>query len=806
MNALVQDIRFGFRMIQKNIGITTMAVILLGIGIGANTAIFSIIYGVMLKPLPFPEPDRLAWVQTKWLNGGEGSSSGPDYLDWRDQNTVFENLSAIRSFNRFNLTGLGEPIAVKGSQVTSNFFSVIKLPVYYGRDFRPDEMEKGKEKVIILSHSFWKTKFNADTSVINKILNIDQAPYTIIGIAKPMMGFMEDLNQIYLPLTTDQLKQSRGNHLLDVMGRLKGNVSLQQAQEELKIISSRLEKEYTNTNKNTFATISLLQEIIISEIRPVFLILYAAVGILLMIACINVSSMVLAKASSRTKEIAIRSALGAGKWRVFRQVVTESIVLSFCGGLLGILLAMWGLDFLKMIAPQVSRTGSIAGLDEIKMNMPVLLFTFGLSLLTGFFFGLVPAWQTAKTNISDTLKESGRGTMMSVSRHRILNSLVVFQVAAALILLVGAGLLVKSFYKIQQSNPGFEADNLLAVQMDLAKTKEHEDGKNRALFYNRLIDNLHSLPGVKSVGAVCFHPMNSSRSKNSFAIEGRPPLPPGEFIAAEYRNISQDYFQTMKIPLRKGRYFTALDDGKSKPVIIVSEEFVRRFFPNEEPLGQKIILGDQHCEITGIVGDVKDRSLSNTDYRPYMYVPFTQDCWHIMTIFLRGDGDPIQYAPAVRKSVYTIDPNQPVVQISTMNQIAMNSVSLNRFCTILLCLMAGIALFMAIMGLYGIIAYSVTERTHEIGIRMALGAQVRDILFMVIQKGLLITGIGIAVGLLGSFMATKAMQFMLFEISSTDPITYIMIPFILIIVALAACLFPARRAAKTNPMNTLRCE
>ena len=806
MNSLLQDIRFGFRMIQKNIGITIIAVLLLGVGIGANSAIFSIVYGVLLSPLPFPQPERLVWLQTSWLNGSQGSSSGPDYLDWRDQSSVFENVSAMHSFNRFNLTGIGEPIAIKGFKVTSNFFSVMRLPVTIGRDFRPEEMEKGKEKVVILSHTFWKTKFNADSGIIGKMLYVDQEPYTVIGVARPTMGFIEELSQIYIPLTVEQLKQNRGSHYLQVMGRLKDGISLKQAQEELKVISARLEKDYVDSNKNTFAEISFMHDILVREIRPVFLILYSAVGILLLIACINVSSILLAKAGSRSKEIAIRSALGAGKWRVFRQVITESIVLSFCGGTLGILLAMWGLDFLKMIAPQVSSTGSIAGFDEIRMNLPVLLFTFGLSILTGFLFGLVPAWQTTKTNINDTLKESGRGTMMSVSRHRILNSLVVFQVAAALVLLVGAGLLVKSFYKMQQSDPGFETDNLLAIQFDLAKTKEREDIKVRALFFRQVMEHLQTLPGVESVGAICFHPLNSYNSNNSFTVEGRPPLPPGEFIAAEYRNVSQDYFQTMKIPIRKGRNFNLQDDGTTKPVIIVSEEFVRRYFPNEEPLGQRIVLNDQHLEIVGVVGNVKDRSLSNRDYRPYMYVPFTQDCWHMMTVFLRGTGDALQYAPAVRKAVRDVDPNQPVVQISTMKQIAMNSVSLDRFCMILLCLMAVIALFMAIMGLYGVIAYSVTERTHEIGIRMALGARVADILRMVIQKGLLITGVGIVVGLAGSLLLTRVMQFMLFEISSTDPITFIVIPIVLVIVATVACLFPARRAAKTNPMATLRCE
>ncbi len=802
-----QDIRFGLRMLLKNPSVTFFAMLALAVGIGANTALFSLIYNVLLSPLPFPDPEKMMWVQTTWRTGGQGSSSGPDYLDWVEQNTVFEELCAMRMGIKLNLTGMGEPKALKGIQTTTNFYKTVGDKPILGRPFLPEEEEAGKERVVILSHRIWQNLFDSDPNIVGKQITLSESPWTVIGVAPPTMGFIEELAQIYIPFTRESLTGSRGSHYLSVMGRLKEGVNTQQAQAEMDTIASRLSEKYIDSNKNKGVIIEPLHEILIREIRTAFLILYGAVGFLLLIACVNVANLLLAKAGSRSKEIAIRTALGAGRFRIFRQVLTESVVLSIVGGCLGLMLALWGLDFFQYIAPRGVETGgtSIPGFEEISIDATVLGFTLLLATLTGILFGVVPAWQISKTKINEMLKESGRGTSVGSSRHHILSGLVVSEIALALILLMGAGLLIKSFYKLQSIKPGFNPDRILAVSMERSHTRENEDYKKRVEFFKKVVERVSVLPGVESCSAINIHPLTPNNSNDSFIIEGRP-LPPGEFIAAEHRNITPDYFQTMKIPLIKGRYFTSGDNDKNKQVVIVSEEFVRRFLPNEEPLGMRIHHGDRLKEIVGVVGDVKMRSINADGFSPFMYFPIDQDCWNEMTVLARVQGDPSNLASAVREVIWNIDPNQPILWMQTMNQIVGASISVQRFCMILLSGMAVIALLLAVIGIYSVMAFSVQERVHEIGIRMALGAQVVDILKMVIQKGFLLTLLGLGIGLAGSYFVTRLMTGMLYQISATDPLTFLLVPIVLMTVALLACYLPARKAAKTDPMITLRCE
>ncbi|MEW6234484.1 MAG: ABC transporter permease [Candidatus Omnitrophota bacterium] len=807
MTSLIQDIRFGFRMLLKNPNVSIFAALALAIGIGANTALFSLIYSVLLSPLPFPQPEEIMWVQTTWRGGGQGNSSGPDYLDWVEQNTVFQELCAMQTDCKFSLTGMGEPKALLGIRATTNFFDAIGGTPALGRGFLPEESEGGKERVAVLSDRLWKNLFASDPNIVGKKIALGEEPWTVIGVAPPMMGFIEEMAQLFVPFKKEDLNRNRGSHSLGILGRLKEGASLDQAQAEMSLIANRLEEKYVDSNKNKGVIVQPLKEMLVREIKTAFLILYGAVGFLLLIACVNVANLLLAKAGSRSKEIAIRTALGAGRWRIFRQALTESVVLSLFGGCLGLMFALWGLDALRFIAPRGVETGGVGipGFDEIGIDPAIMGFTLVLSLMTGLLFGVVPAWQISKSKINEILKEGGRGSSSGSSRHRILGGLVIAEIALALILLMGAGLLIASFYNLQNATLGFDPNHVLAAQIERPSTPMNQDWRSRARFFNRIVERIAALPGVESAAAINMHPLTPYNSNNSFIIEGRP-RPVGEFITAEYRTITPDYFKTMNIPLIKGRFFTDDDKENNKIVTIVNEEFVRRFLPKEEPIGMRIEQGGQLKEIVGVVGDVKLRSLNDEVFTPFTYIPVNQDSWLMMTLVARVKGEPLALASALRREIWDADPNQPILWIRTMNQIVGASVSVQRFCMILLSAMAGVALLLAIIGIYGVMAFSVQERTHEIGIRMALGAQVPDILKMIVKKGFFLTCVGLTIGLAGGFAATRLMRGMLYRIDAADPLTYIFAAIVLLLVAMLACYIPARKAAKTDPMVTLRCE
>ncbi len=806
MSSLTQDIRFGFRMLWKYPSVTIFAVLALAIGIGANTALFSLIYNVLLSPLPFAEPEEIMWIQSRWSSGDRGTCSGPDYLDWVEQNTVFENLAAMNMDCHFSLTGLGEPKALVGVEVSTNFFTATLDKMTLGRSFLPEESQSGN-RVIVLSHKLWQNLFDSDKDIINQKIIINEEPHTVVGVAPPMMGFIEEMAQVYTTLRIDKLQQNRSSHFYGIIGRLNDGVSLQQALAEMNMIASRLSELYPDSNTNKGIAIRPLQEMLVEEVRTAFLVLYGAVGFLLLIACVNVANLLLAKASSRNKEIAIRSALGAGRFRIFRQVITESVILSIMGGCLGLMFALWGLDALRYLAPHGIETGStgIPGFDEIGIDSTILIFTLILSMISGLLFGAVPAWQISKTKINETLKDSGRGTSFGSSRHRLLNGLVVSEVALALIILMGAGLLIKSFYNLQQIKPGFDANHVLAAHMELPDSERNQDSKVRVSFYNKLINNVSTLPGVKSVAAINVHPLTPSNSNNGFHFEGKP-LPPGQGTSAEYRSISNEYFPTMGIPLIKGRYFNQSDTAESKPVVIVNQEFVDRFTPNEEPLGRRIRLNGELQEIIGVVGNVKLRALNAIGFNPFMYKNMNQDSRRMMTLMVKTKGDPMALAPALRREIWDVDPNQPILWIQSMNNVVNASISVQRFCMILLSVMAVVAFLLAIIGIYSVMSFAVQERTHEIGIRMTLGAQVHNIIFLIVRKGFILTIIGLIIGLFGSYAVTRLMAGMLYQMTATDPLTFIIVPLILLGIALLACYLPAWRAAKTDPMIILRSE
>jgi putative ABC transport system permease protein len=805
MKTIWQDIRYGARMLTKRPGFTLTAAVVLALGIGANTALFSVVHSVLFSPLPFNDSERLVIVQTHWRpSGGKGSVSGPDYIDWAERNRVMEGLCAF-DVCQLNLTGSGEPLALQGFRTTVNFFDVLRPDkMLLGRSFRSDESQVGNHYVTVLSHNLWRDRFDSDPNIVGKTITLDGAPFTVVGVAGPLMGFIEEMVRIYIPLTREELiKNNRGHHYLNVLGRVKPEFSIAQAQVQMDQVASQIARENPNSNVNKGVIIEPLHEMLVDSVRTAFLVLYGAVTVLLLVACVNVSNLLVAKASARSKEIAIRQSLGAGRIRLIRQLLTESILLGIFGGILGLVLAFWSLDMLQLISPRIQQTGGgeLPGFEEIRVNLPVLGFTIGLSLIAGLFFGMVPAWQGTRHGLSDTLKDTGQSVSHGRSRHRTLGILVVAQIALAMILLTGAGLLVKSFIKLQTSHPGFNAERLLALYVVRPDTKENQDLKSRVEFSNRVIEGLAALQGVESAGSIDMHPMNASNSNSTFRIIGKDVSP-----SAEQRIVSYDYFRCLGIPLVQGRTFTPQDNHQSQSVVVVSQELVRRYLPDRDPIGQVIYFWGRERTIVGVVGDVKIRTLRTDDYSAFVYMPLAQECRHNMTFFIRTTGDPLQWASAARKVIWDVDSSQPILYVETMDQLVLNSISVERFCAILLTVMAFVALIMALVGLYGVMAFAVTERRNEIGIRMALGANDRDILSLMIKKAFILTVIGLVIGLVGAFILCRCAVSMLYGISIYDPATFVMVPILLLGVAMLACYFPARKAAHLNPIETLRYE
>jgi putative ABC transport system permease protein len=673
-----------------------------------------------------------------------------------------------------------------------------------GRGFRPEEGHVGSHNVIVLSHSLWHDRFHADPNILGQTVTLDEAAYTIVGVAKPVLGFLEELTRFYVPLTQEELtSSSRGNHYLLVLGRLKPGVSLTQAQAQMTQIAAQIEKENPGTNNEKGLTLESLHQAVIGSVRTALLVLYGAVTVLLLVACVNVSNLLVARGAVRSREMAVRQALGAGRGRLLRQLLTESVLLGLLGGVLGLALAFGSLDLLRWIAPRLPEAAGlgIPGLAEARVSLPVLSFTMGLSLAVGLLFGIVPAWQGSRGGLSNILKETGQSLSRGRARHRTLGTLVVAQMALAMMLLLGAGLLLKSFVVLQRSDPGFKARGVLALYVVRPDTAGNRNRSDRVAYFDRVLEALAALPGVQAAGAVDMHPMDPKGITNSFQIVGKEGWP-----NAETRVVSGDYFRCLGIPLVRGRTFTPEDSEQSPRVVIVNQELVRRHLPDQDPLGQVVDLGGGRRTIVGVVGNVKIKTLRSEDYPVFLYEPLPQACGHDMTFFLRTSGDPLRWADAARKALWDIDPSQPIRYTQTMDQLVLQSISVERFCTILLTVMAGVALLMALVGLYGVMAFAVTERWNEIGIRMALGAQKQDILRLITRKAVVLTLIGLSLGLAGTLAICRLMASLLYRTSVYDPVTFVMIPVLLFAVAMLACYLPARRAAKIDPMVALRYE
>jgi len=791
-------------MMFKQPGFTAVAIIALALGIGANTAIFTVVNTVLLRPLPYDHPDQLVWLWDTQPQLATAPTSLPDFLDWKDQNQSFEHIAAYISGNMFFDAGEGvldTPVGL----VTPDMFSLFHVSPVIGRTFTDEETQPGRFRVAVLSHAMWKNRFGSDPNVVGQTIQLSGAVYSIIGVMPAGFSFPNN-SELWRPLPIDPKKLDRGPHYLRVVGRLKPEATIAQAQAEMSAIAERLAQQYPEKIAGHGVKLELLSNVVIGDIRPALFVLLGAVSFVLLIACANVANLLLARAGARQREIAVRTALGASRFRIVRQLLTESIVLSFVGGAAGLLLAVWGVDSLVSMSPD-----TIPRAREIAIDPRVAGFTLLISLATGVLFGLAPALQVSKPDLTDALKESGRSTA-GVHRNRLRSLLVISEVALSLVLLVGAGLMIRSFARLSNVEPGFNPVRVLTMGVTLLPNKYPEDQRVGA-FYSQLLERAAAAPGVESAGAISDLPLSGSNTSDSFTIEGRPAVAKEDQPSTEYRVVTPGYFESMGIPLLAGRDFAVSDTKQSPNVTVINEAFARRHFAQEDPVGHRLKLQGQERDpllIVGVVGNVRDFGLDEQP-TPEAYVPFLQDPLsetykRSMTIVARTKSDPGAVAESLRTELTSLDKSLPVYALKPMTEYLRDSLSRRRFNMVLLSVFGGVALLLAAVGIYGVISYGVTQRIHEIGIRMAVGAQDRDILKLVIGQALGLTLTGVAAGLAAALALTRLMESLLFEVSATDPLTFAAISVVLTVVALAACFVPARRATKVDPMIALRYE
>jgi putative ABC transport system permease protein len=800
VDTFIQDVRYGLRSFLKKPGFTLTAVIALALGIGANTAIFSVIDAVLLRSLEYRDPDRITIVWERSLKGGRSQNfvSPANFLDWKKQSSSFEQFAASWD-TRANLASGGEPEEIQVQRVSADFFSVLGVAPEFGRSFVREEEAPGTESVVILGHDLWQRRFAGNPSIVGQTVTMSGKNWTVIGVMPPGFHFLNPQVKAWMPLQFEPGTEWRkSGRFLRSVARLKQGVTLQQAQAELDGIAKQLESAYPDYNQGWGVNLLPIHEQVVGDVRPVLLVLLAAVAFVLLIACANVANLLLSRAASRQKELALRAALGADRIRLIRQMLTESLLLALIGGAVGVLLAYWGIQLLVAFAPD-----NIPRLHEITIDPRVLGFTFGVSLLTGLAFGLVPALQSSRPDLNDALKEGARG---STSRHRVVRNLfVVAEMALALVLLVGAGLMLRSFSQLLQVKTGFDTDNVLTMRVQLPSAKYGEP-QQRAEFFKRAQERLATLPGVKSIGAISYLPLTGVATSTIFNLASQP-LPPSESPNTELRPITPGYFTAMGIPLLKGRAFDERDGANSR-VVIINETLARKFFPGQDPIGQQLVVmwRPQFAdEIIGVVGDIKETALAQ-ESNPAIYWPHPREPYPFMNFVIRAAIDPAALSAAVAREIHALDPDQPVADIRTLDEVVAKSIARPRFNALLLAIFAGVALVLASVGIYGVMNYSATQRTQEIGIRMALGAKRGDILRLVVGHGMKLTFIGIAIGLVASLALTRVISNFLFGITATDLPTFVAVSGVLSFVALLANYIPARRATRVNPVVALRYE
>ena len=802
MDSIIKDIRYGVRGLLKRPGFTVIALIALALGIGANTAIFSLVNAVILRPLPFPEPDRLVWVWGNLRNiGGTASISPPDFLDYRSQNKTFEQFAASGTLpGSVNLSGSGEPERLMASIVSGNYFDTFGVTPAIGRGFTLENEKAGQDQVTLLSHAFWLKRFGGDKDIVGKTIILDSKSYQVLGVMPAGVSFPQS-GDLWIPISFDgppEMKWRKAAFLRPV-GRLKPGITLTQAQADTDAIAARLEQQFPDSNTGRSLRLVSLREQLVGGTRTTVFILFGAVGFVLLIACANVANLLLVRAAARQKEIALRTALGASRLRIIRQMLTESLLLSIAGGALGALLAVWGVELLVTLS-----ANTLPPTADVKIDGSVLAFTFAISIITGLLFGLAPAFRTAKVGLIDSLKDGARGTEGTL-RNRTRSLLVVFESAVAVVLLIGAGLLVRSLIALQSVDPGFDANNVLTLRIDL-NNKKYEGPGRKANFFEQLELRVSSLPGVQSVGLVTDLPMSGQLSDLPYTVEGRPPVTPDQALNADFRLINSNYFSALRIPLLRGRNFTEQEVREGKQVIIVSKQLTDTVFPNEDPLGKRLVSGMSGVafEIIGVVGDIRHNSLGAPPY-PAMYLP-TLDFASRRNLVIRTQNDPLSIVGAVRQEVHALDPDQPISEVKRMTDWVDSSVAVSRYRTTLFGLFAALAMILAATGIYGVMSYTVAQRTHEIGVRMALGARRFDVLKLVVRQGMLLTLVGVILGLIGAFALTRVMATLLFGVTAKDPFTFAATAVLLSAVALIACFVPALRATKVDPLVALRYE
>ena len=810
MGTLLQDARFGIRMLAKNPGFTAVAVLTLALGIGANAAIFSVVNAVLLRRLPVRAADRLVviWIRNLAHGWSRVGPTGRDYLEWKEQNKSFEDLFLFEHGSG-TITGVGEPEQVAGLRVTTNFGDFFGIKPVLGRTFRLDEAQ-GRHNLMILSFGYWQRRFGSDAKIVGRGITLNGELYTIIGVLPASFAALFTTDVI-VPFDNDRLRRVDSD--LGVFGRPKSGITLEQASAEMGLIAERIARQRLE-RKGWGVVLVPLEAVRVEYLRPALLILLGGVGFVLLVACVNVANLLLARAVSRGREVAMRIALGAGRFRLIRQFLAESTLLALAGGGAGLFIALWGTDLLMKVVPSripVPNAADAVMLPKVHMDARVVLFTLLVSLLTGIVFGLVPAFQGARCNVNESLKEGGRGFLAGPRGQRTRAMLVIAEAALAFVLVIGAGLMIESFWHLLQANPGFNPSHLLTVRIKLpndANDSKYREPQKRALTFQQFLSNVQALPGVRSAALTEIVPLSQDdMDMGRFAVKEAPPSVPGEAPAADFRDVSPSYFATMGIPLLQGRTFTDHDNAEGPRAAIVDVTLARRFFPNQDPVGKHLQFAEvsRPWEIVGVVGAVHDTGFDQQP-RPTIYFPYLQTGDQTMSLVVRTDSQSGAILPSIKGAIRAVDKDQPVFNVRTMDEILSGVVSAQRLAFILLGIFAFLALALAAIGIYGVTSYSVSQRTHEIGIRMALGARESDVLRLVVAHGLALSCVGVGLGVAGALVLTRFLASMLYGIRPTDPLTYLGVSLLLGGVAILASYIPARRAAKVDPMEALRYE